>query len=563
MLSIVPLDANKAEGNSGATPLTFTVTRSGDTSGTTAVEWAVSDGQGHSADPADFAGGPFEFSNGVVTFTPGATTEIITVNVQGDSTFESEGFAETFAVGLSNPSNGVTIDPQHNSATGTIENDDALFSQSGELSFLARLADAAYHVDQSVIPGFGSHEIIAGGVNSQNVEADQQYADIVSELNPLTAADLPLLAPHSSGCPDFPIDGISDAGVYTDGNAAALVVRSSDSLFISFRGTNDDPGFLQEAVGLGETNNDLNLLQYIGKSVGVDGTPDTDDWRNMGDYHDLLVPLENAIYTYIDDPRNGITHVYVTGHSLGAAMVTAMMSDFALDQRFSAVTFGDPGYQGFSNYDDPRITNIDISGDPAPVAGAFGGYGIGGDVYNVVDFDGDNGPSSINDEPASLHEMTLYEAAASLISSSGYVIPSTTLANSERIDQTSALVDISSNQNLWNVTLPSGIVQGTTGNDLIQTAAAPGGNVLFGNGGLDTFIFAPNFGKDVIGDFNTSADVLQLSNSIFANTSILLMHTADDAQGNAVITDDANDTITLVGITTSQLQQHLNDFHIV
>jgi hypothetical protein len=44
---------------------------------------------------------------------------------------------------------------------------------------------------------------------------------------------------------------------------------------------------------------------------------------------------------------------------------------------------------------------------------------------------------------------------------------------------------------------------------------------------------------------------------------IRLTHTTDNAQGNAVIAADANDTITLIGVTTTMLQQHLNDFHIV
>src|SRR6266478_8871846 len=42
LLSIVPLDADKNEGNSGSTPFTFTVSRSGDTSSTTTVNWTVS-----------------------------------------------------------------------------------------------------------------------------------------------------------------------------------------------------------------------------------------------------------------------------------------------------------------------------------------------------------------------------------------------------------------------------------------------------------------------------------------------------------------------------------------
>ena len=40
-LAIAATDADKAEGNSGSTPFTFTVTRSGDTSGASSVNYAV------------------------------------------------------------------------------------------------------------------------------------------------------------------------------------------------------------------------------------------------------------------------------------------------------------------------------------------------------------------------------------------------------------------------------------------------------------------------------------------------------------------------------------------
>jgi hypothetical protein len=119
-IGIVATDASKNEGNSGTTPFTFTLTRSGDTNGTNSVTWTLGGGANPSANALDFAGGVLP--SGTVTFGPNETTKTITINVQGDTTFEPN---EDFIVTLSHPTNGATIDPLHPSAQGLIINDDA------------------------------------------------------------------------------------------------------------------------------------------------------------------------------------------------------------------------------------------------------------------------------------------------------------------------------------------------------------------------------------------------------------------------------------------------------
>jgi hypothetical protein len=57
-------------------------------------------------------------------------------------------------------------------------------------------------------------------------------------------------------------------------------------------------------------------------------------------------------------------------------------------------------------------------------------------------------------------------------------------------------------------------------------------------------------------------DVLAFDHTLFANVAAILSHTHDVA-GNAVITFDSHDTVTLLGITTAQLSAHQNDFHII
>ncbi|HEY8573291.1 Calx-beta domain-containing protein [Phenylobacterium sp.] len=106
------------EGDSGTTAYTYTVNRSGETSGTTTVEWRVlptatqPGGAASSAD--DFTGA----MTGSLSFAPGETSKQFTVNVAGDTAPEGD---EGFYVELFN-SPGATIQNPRN--PGKIVNDD-------------------------------------------------------------------------------------------------------------------------------------------------------------------------------------------------------------------------------------------------------------------------------------------------------------------------------------------------------------------------------------------------------------------------------------------------------
>src|SRR4029077_2112422 len=126
-LSIAATSANKAEGQSGNTPFTFTVTRSGDVSGADSARWAVT---GAAVTGTDFAGGVLP--SGVVSFAAGETSKVIAIAVAGNTLVEP---SEAFSVTLSNPSAGAVLGTA--SATGVILNDDA------SLSIAATSADKA------------------------------------------------------------------------------------------------------------------------------------------------------------------------------------------------------------------------------------------------------------------------------------------------------------------------------------------------------------------------------------------------------------------------------------
>jgi hypothetical protein len=95
------------------------------------------------------------------------------------------------------------------------------------------------------------------------------------------------------------------------------------------------------------------------------------------------------------------------------------------------------------------------------------------------------------------------------------------------------------------------------------TGGGQANQTLTGIGSNDTFVFTSRFGHDTITNFQPKTDVLQIDHSVFANVQALLAATQDDGHGNAVITADLHDSITLQHVTLAQLQAHHSDFHII
>ena len=120
ILSISANDSAQPEGASGdTTTFLFTVTRTGDTSSSSSAEYTVTGSGSNSANSQDFIGTSFQ--SGVVNFDAGEDTQIISIEVAGDSNFEQD---ETFSVSLTSPKNA-SISPSNASAIATISNDDS------------------------------------------------------------------------------------------------------------------------------------------------------------------------------------------------------------------------------------------------------------------------------------------------------------------------------------------------------------------------------------------------------------------------------------------------------
>lgn len=109
-----------AEGNSGTTNLSFTVTQSAVSGLAGSASYTTSAGTA-TAGVSCTSGVDYITTSGTVTIAAGATTGTIVVPVCGDT--DSEG-NETFTVTLSSPANATLGSPS--SATGTINDDDAV-----------------------------------------------------------------------------------------------------------------------------------------------------------------------------------------------------------------------------------------------------------------------------------------------------------------------------------------------------------------------------------------------------------------------------------------------------
>jgi hypothetical protein len=173
--AISAASAVNAEGNSGSTSFTFTVTRSGDASQAATVDFDVVGSGPNPADAADFAGsvGP----NGRLSFDPGQTSLTLVIPVAGDLQAEAD---ETFTVKLSDPSAGAQLSTA--TAQGTIRNDDT--TPAPVLSIAAANATAVEGDS-----GTTARTFTVTRTGDTSVAVNVNFAVTGSGAHPATAAD--------------------------------------------------------------------------------------------------------------------------------------------------------------------------------------------------------------------------------------------------------------------------------------------------------------------------------------------------------------------------------------
>ena len=381
--------AQQTEGNNPnlAKAFSFTITRSNG-NGASTVDYAVdgvADALGRpGATASDFGvGTTLTMPHGTVSFASGVTSINIPIDVAGDTVAERD---EVFSVTLQNPTNATL--GTSTSVQATIVNDDhatltaeQIFTgqgvttiggnnTAGYIRVMADFSKAAYDLQPWETSTVGGRAI-----NDVSPLANKALDAVLAEgwelltLNPTLPASS-LAAPNSDS-PNFSstaymVTNRMDNGYYTNGNAAALVARSTDSLVISFRGTNDNAG------------SDPNTNQSDPRNLIH---PDVDQWGNpkdlsssasMLDHYALFTPLFDAIAVYVNSPGSNINNIYVTGHSLGGAMAVAYMASTAGNNAFNSVTFAAPAFTtndfgGTAVFPrDGRLIQIEIDQDPVP-----------------------------------------------------------------------------------------------------------------------------------------------------------------------------------------------------
>ena len=154
-------DVSLNEGNAGTTAFNFTVTLTPAVSQTVTVNFATAVG---GLNPAT-SGTDFVANSGTLTFTTGQTTKPVTVQVNGDTTVESD---ETFFVNLSGASGAAIGD---NQGVGTIRNDDQVTGTCDTQAPGINLIDKSNAT---------SAQIINAPKNKKNVIIGSPYNDTIT-----------------------------------------------------------------------------------------------------------------------------------------------------------------------------------------------------------------------------------------------------------------------------------------------------------------------------------------------------------------------------------------------
>ncbi|MEL6476199.1 MAG: Ig-like domain-containing protein [Pseudomonadota bacterium] len=153
-LEISSNQTSRAEGDTGSTAFTFTVTRFGDLTGTSSATFTVETVAGLTdAEADDFAGG--SFPTGTVSFAADQRTATITINVAGDTQIETN---EMFRVVLSEPTGAIITQP---AAVSQINNDDESTTPLSEIfrfdpEDLGQLVAVAFEPEAEEIAVYGS-----------------------------------------------------------------------------------------------------------------------------------------------------------------------------------------------------------------------------------------------------------------------------------------------------------------------------------------------------------------------------------------------------------------------
>jgi len=267
-LSIAATDAVKPEGNMGSAPATefsFTVTRTGDTTGESTVDWEAGPSGADPANVDDFVlGSPL---SGTVEFAANETSKTITLQVNGDPDVEPD---EGFTVRLSEPKNATIAQA---TATGTIENDDAITGTDGPDTIEPLPNGVSEGVTGGIpsdandtINALGGNDLVRGGGGFDTIDGGDGNDDLQGEAEN-----------------DFLIGGSGDDTLQGGSGSDTLAGGEDDDVLDGGGGGNDTADF------------------STGGSVVVDLSAGTAE----GQGSDTLIGIDNVFGSDFDDDLKG------------------------------------------------------------------------------------------------------------------------------------------------------------------------------------------------------------------------------------------------------------------
>jgi hypothetical protein len=304
------------EGNVGTTNFVFTVTLSAASELTVTVDFTT-------GDDTALAGSDYAATSGTVTFLPGATTQFVTVTVNGDTTFELN---ETFFVTLTNPVNATVAVTQ---AVGTIVNDDALPTvqfNTTQYSVIEDLGPATITVTLSNPSAFtitvsytstdgtaiaGVDYTAASGVVTFAPGATQQTYTVAILTDPIDEADETVLLGLSS--PVSATLGVTNAATLTivDDDPTPSVSFSVPTFFTNELTTTvpifvelSNPSAFTVTVNYSTTNGTATAgLDYLGTSGTLTFTPGvTQQTFIVSILHDVINEPDETVILTLSSP---------------------------------------------------------------------------------------------------------------------------------------------------------------------------------------------------------------------------------------------------------------------
>jgi len=340
-----------------------------------------------------------------------------------------------------------------------------------------------------------------------------------------------------------------------------------------------------------------NVSDLMVTGLGLSGATITDVAGNpfsgpaQGDLHlqiDTTPPTVSSLSATSDNGSTNVTTNHLITVSLNASEnlnVTGTPSLQLNDNEVATYLAGsgtntltfDYTVKAGDSTSDLQVTNLNLTG-AAITDGAGNPIGtVQGDLHLQVNASTSAPEPTISSFGATISTTTLNgtgEPNSTITEFDGSTVLGTTTVNSSGAwtlttgslsagTHNLTVTDVAGNTSLGSAPFAITEIIGTSGNDVLGPTG-PGNYIVTGNGGADTFVFSgTNFGTNVITDFHARGghhDVIQFNQTAFADFGSVQSHSAQIGS-NVVITLDAADAVTLVGVTLGSLRSY--DFHLV